>query len=58
MKKFNFFILLLVTFLKFSIVTNAQKSEATGKAAELMTQGRFKDAIAVLDKAVEKNKDL
>ena len=58
MKKFNLFALLLVTLLSFSIVINAQKSDATAKALELMSQGRFKDAIAALDKAVGKNKDL
>jgi len=36
----------------------SQKTGATGKALELMSQGRFKDAIAALDKAVEKNQDL
>jgi tetratricopeptide (TPR) repeat protein len=58
MKKFNLFVLLLVTLLSFSFVINAQKSDATAKALELMSEGRFKDAIAALDKAVGKNKDL
>lgn len=59
MKKFNLFALLvLVSLIVFSNVVYAQKSDATRKASELMAQGKFKDAIAVLDKAVEKNQDL
>jgi len=58
MKKFNLFVLLLVILLSFSIVINAQKSDATAKALGLMSEGKFKEAIAALDKAVGKNKDL
>jgi tetratricopeptide (TPR) repeat protein len=58
MKKFTLYILLLCALGVFPPAVFAQKTEATAKALELMTQGRFKDAIAALDKAVEKNKDL
>ena len=57
MKKFTLYVLLLCALTVFPLGVSAQNSP-TAKAFELMTQGRFKDAIAVLDKAVEKNKDL
>jgi tetratricopeptide (TPR) repeat protein len=58
MKKFTLYLLLLCAVFVFPLGVYAQKSEATAKALELMTQGKFKDAIAALDKAVGKNKDL
>jgi tetratricopeptide (TPR) repeat protein len=58
MKKSNLFIFLMASFLAFSLGVGAQKPEATAKAAELMTQGNFREAIAVLDKAAQKNQDL
>ena len=58
MKNFILYLLLLCALFVFPFAVYAQKSEATAKAAELMMQGKFKDAIAALDKAVEKNKDL
>jgi tetratricopeptide (TPR) repeat protein len=57
MKKFTLYLLLLGALFVFPHAVFAQKSP-TAKAFELMTEGKFKDAIAVLDKAVEKNKDL
>lgn len=58
MKKLNLFVLLLAALCVFTSGTFAQNSEATRKAAELLTQGKFKEAITVLDKAVAKNQDL
>jgi tetratricopeptide (TPR) repeat protein len=58
MKKFTFYLLILGAVFAFAHDGFAQKSDATSKAVELMTEGRFKDAIAALDKAAGKNKDL
>ncbi|HVE58422.1 MAG TPA: tetratricopeptide repeat protein [Pyrinomonadaceae bacterium] len=58
MKKFTLYFLLLCAVFVFPLGVYAQKSDATAKALELMNEGRFKDAIAALDKAVGKNKDL
>ena len=58
MKKIKLLALLLITLSVFTLGISAQRSEATAKALDLMTQGKFKDAIAALDKAVEKNRDL
>jgi tetratricopeptide (TPR) repeat protein len=59
MKKFTLYAVLAVALLIAAQAgVYAQKSDATAKASELVSQGRIKDAIAALDKAVEKNKDL
>jgi tetratricopeptide (TPR) repeat protein len=58
MKKINLLILLAGLLLGFSISSFAQKSNAPAEASALMSQGKFKDAIAVLDQAVAKNQDL
>jgi len=58
MKKFTLYLLFLCVLGVFPLAVFGQNSDATRKAAELLMQGKFKDAIAVLDKAVEKNKDL
>lgn len=57
MKNILFYALLFCTLCGFSQETHAQ-TNMTAKAVELMTQGKFKDAIAALDKAAEKGKDL
>jgi tetratricopeptide (TPR) repeat protein len=58
MKKLTLYFLLLCAVFVFPLGVFAQKSDATAKAVELMNEGKFKEAIAALDKAVGKNKDL
>jgi tetratricopeptide (TPR) repeat protein len=59
MKRSLLYLLPLLILLIFSIGINAQEiNKTTANAIELLSVGKFKDAIADLDKAVEKNKDL
>jgi len=59
MKKILFYLLALTSFLTFSINIAAQKpTESTREAAQLMIKGDVRGAIAVLDKAIAKEKDL
>jgi tetratricopeptide (TPR) repeat protein len=59
MKNIFLYLLTLTLFLTFSISIDAQKpTESTREAVQLMIKGDVKGAIAVLDKAIAKEKDL
>lgn len=59
MKKIFLYLLVITSFLTFSISVDAQKpTESTRQAVQLIIKGDVKGAIAVLDQAIAKEKDL